>query len=170
MRSRTTPPRWQTPPRSTCPITTFRSSVTPPRRGQTDFSTIIQKIKSFGADWVYFADEGPETAPFVTQLKQAGLTIGQNINFLGTDGEEDPSIISKSQGAYDGAYATNITADPAGRRFGGRLRDRVQERVRRGFDLAGRALLRLSLRGGPGAPPGDRQRAGQEWKDLAERT
>jgi branched-chain amino acid transport system substrate-binding protein len=84
------------------------------KAGQTDFSTIIQKIKSFGADWVYFADEGPETAPFVTQLKQAGLTIGQNINFLGTDGEEDPSIIGKSQGAYDGAYATNITADPAG--------------------------------------------------------
>ncbi|GAC1481877.1 MAG: branched-chain amino acid ABC transporter substrate-binding protein [Candidatus Dormibacteria bacterium] len=84
------------------------------KAGQTDFATIIQKIKSFGADWVYFADEGPETAPFVTQLKSAGLTIGQNINFLGTDGEEDPSIISKSQGAYDGAYATNITADPAG--------------------------------------------------------
>jgi branched-chain amino acid transport system substrate-binding protein len=84
------------------------------KAGQTDFSTIIQKIKSFGADWVYFADEGPETAPFVTQLKQQGLTIGQNINFLGTDGEEDPSIIAKSQGAYDGAYATNITADPAG--------------------------------------------------------
>ncbi|HEY0492770.1 MAG TPA: branched-chain amino acid ABC transporter substrate-binding protein [Candidatus Dormibacteraeota bacterium] len=84
------------------------------KAGQTDFSTIIQKIKSFGADWVYFADEGPEAAPFVTQMKQAGLTIGQNINFLGTDGEEDPTIISKSQGAYDGAYATNITADPAG--------------------------------------------------------
>jgi branched-chain amino acid transport system substrate-binding protein len=84
------------------------------KAGQTDFSTIIQKIKSFQADWVYFADEGPETAPFVTQMKQAGLTIGQNINFLGTDGEEDPSIIAKSQGAYDGAYATNITADPAG--------------------------------------------------------
>ena len=84
------------------------------KAGQTDFSTIIQKVKSFGADWVYFADEGPETAPFVTQLKQQGLTIGQNINFLGTDGEEDPSIIGKSQGAYDGAYATNITADPAG--------------------------------------------------------
>ncbi|MEA2635391.1 MAG: branched-chain amino acid transport system substrate-binding protein [Chloroflexota bacterium] len=81
---------------------------------QTDFSTTIQKIKSFAADWVYFADEGPEAAPFVSQMKQQGLTIGQNINFLGTDGEEDASIITKSQGAYDGAYATNITADPAG--------------------------------------------------------
>jgi branched-chain amino acid transport system substrate-binding protein len=84
------------------------------KAGQTDFSTIIGKIKQSGADWVYFADEGPETAPFVTQMKQQGLTIGQNIQFLGSDGEEDPSIISKSQGAYDGAYATNITADPAG--------------------------------------------------------
>ncbi|HEY8678879.1 MAG TPA: branched-chain amino acid ABC transporter substrate-binding protein [Candidatus Dormibacteraeota bacterium] len=84
------------------------------KAGQTDFGTIITKIKSFGADWVYFADEGPETAPFVSQMKQQGLTIGQNIQFLGTDGEEDPSIIQKSQGAYVGAYATNITADPAG--------------------------------------------------------
>lgn len=84
------------------------------KAGQKDFSTIISKIKQFGADWVYFADEGPEAAPLVSQMKQAGLTIGQGINFLGTDGEEDPSIITNSQGAYEGAYATNITADPAG--------------------------------------------------------
>ena len=83
------------------------------KAGQKDFSTTITKIKAFGADWVYFADEGPEAAPFVSQMKQQGLTIGQNINFLGTDGEEDSSIITTSQGAYDGAYATNITADPA---------------------------------------------------------
>jgi branched-chain amino acid transport system substrate-binding protein len=88
-----------------------RESATP---GQKDFSTLISKIKAFGADWVYFADEGPEAAPLVSQMKQAGLTVGQNIQFLGTDGEEDPSIITNSQGAYDGAYATNITADPAG--------------------------------------------------------
>jgi branched-chain amino acid transport system substrate-binding protein len=79
-----------------------------------DFSTIIQKIKSFGADWVYFADEGPEAAPLVSQMKQKDLTIGQNIQFLGSDGEDSASIITDSQGAYLGAYATNITADPAG--------------------------------------------------------
>ena len=82
--------------------------------GQVDFSTIVTKIKSFGADWVYFADEGPEVAPLVLQLKGAGLTIGQNINFLGSDGTQDPSIISKSQNAYVGAYATNVTASPIG--------------------------------------------------------
>jgi branched-chain amino acid transport system substrate-binding protein len=81
------------------------------QHGQTDFSTIVQKIKTFGADWVFFADEGPEAAPFVQQLKGAGLTIGQNIKFLGTDGEEDPSIIAASQGAYAGAYASNIVPD-----------------------------------------------------------
>ncbi len=92
-------------------ITTKRDAAKP---GQKDFSTIITKIKSFGADWVYFADEGPEAAPLVSQMKSQNLTIGSNIQFLGTDGEEDSSIITTSQGAYLGAYATNITADPAG--------------------------------------------------------
>jgi branched-chain amino acid transport system substrate-binding protein len=92
-------------------IATKRDSV---KAGTKDFSTIITNIKAFGADWVYFADEGPEAAPLVSQMKQQGLSIGQNIQFLGTDGEEDASIIATSQGAYEGAYATNITADPAG--------------------------------------------------------
>lgn len=95
----------------TANIAYVRESATP---GQKDFTTIVSKIKASGADWVYFADEGPEAAPLVTAMKQGGLTIGQNIQFLGTDGEEDPTIITNSQGAYDGAYATNITADPAG--------------------------------------------------------
>jgi branched-chain amino acid transport system substrate-binding protein len=88
-----------------------RESATP---GQKDFTTIVSKIKASNADWVYFADEGPETAPLVTAMKQGDLNIGQNIQFLGTDGEEDPTIITNSQGAYVGAYATNITADPSG--------------------------------------------------------
>jgi branched-chain amino acid transport system substrate-binding protein len=82
-------------------IPTKRDSV---KAGTKDFSTVITNLKAFGADWVYFADEGPEAAPFVSQMKQQGLT----------DGEEDSSIITGSQNAYLGAYATNITADPAG--------------------------------------------------------
>ncbi|HEX3629241.1 MAG TPA: branched-chain amino acid ABC transporter substrate-binding protein [Candidatus Dormibacteraeota bacterium] len=95
----------------TANIPYVRESATP---GQKDFTTIVSKIKASGADWVYFADEGPEAAPLVTAMKQGNLLIGQNIQFLGTDGEEDPTIITNSQGAYVGAYATNITADPAG--------------------------------------------------------
>jgi branched-chain amino acid transport system substrate-binding protein len=82
------------------------------QHGQKDFATIVQRIKSFNADWVFFADEGPE-APFLAQqLKGAGLTIGDKIQFMGTDGEDDPSIVTKSQGAFLNAYASNITPDP----------------------------------------------------------
>jgi branched-chain amino acid transport system substrate-binding protein len=91
-------------------ITVQRDSA---QHGQTDFRTIVQRIKSFSADWVFFADEGPEAAPFAKQLKDGGLTIGQNIQFVGTDGEDDPTIITNSQGAFLGAYASNITPDPA---------------------------------------------------------
>jgi branched-chain amino acid transport system substrate-binding protein len=80
--------------------------------GQTNFTTVVTNMKAFNADWVFFADEGTETAPLVQQMKQANLMIGQNIQFLGTDGEDDPSIITGSQGAYLGAYASNVTADP----------------------------------------------------------
>jgi branched-chain amino acid transport system substrate-binding protein len=80
--------------------------------GQTNFSTVVTNMKAFQADWVFFADEGTETAPLVQQMAQANLKIGQNIQFLGTDGEDDPSIITSSQGAYLGAYASNVTADP----------------------------------------------------------
>jgi len=80
--------------------------------GQTNFSTVVTNMKAFNADWVFFADEGTETAPLVQQMKQATLQIGQNIQFLGTDGEDDPSIVTSSQGAYLGAYASNVTADP----------------------------------------------------------
>ncbi len=80
--------------------------------GQTNFTTVVTNMKAFNADWVFFADEGTETAPLVQQMKGANLKIGQNINFLGTDGEDDPSIVTGSQGAYLGAYASNVTADP----------------------------------------------------------
>ncbi|HEV2013545.1 MAG TPA: branched-chain amino acid ABC transporter substrate-binding protein [Candidatus Dormibacteraeota bacterium] len=92
-------------------ITTQRESA---QQNQKDFSTLVTKIKASGADWVYFADEGPEAVFLVNQMSQSNLKIGQNIQFLGTDGEEDSSIIGNTQGAYDGAYATNIAADPAG--------------------------------------------------------
>ncbi|TMF09005.1 MAG: hypothetical protein E6I37_15670 [Chloroflexi bacterium] len=92
-------------------VSTQRESA---QQGQKDFSTIVTKIKASGAEWVYFADEGPEAVFLVNEMKHQSLTIGNNIQFLGTDGEEDASIIANTQGAYAGAYATNIAADPAG--------------------------------------------------------
>jgi branched-chain amino acid transport system substrate-binding protein len=92
-------------------VTTQRDSI---KNGQADFSTIVTRTRSFGADWVYFADEGQDVPGLVLQLKGAGLTIPDKINFLGSDGTEDGSLITKSQGAYLGAYATNVTASPVG--------------------------------------------------------
>ena len=80
--------------------------------GQKDFRALVARMKAFNADWVFFADEGTETAPLVQQMAQANLKIGQTIQFLGTDGEDDPSIITASHGAYVGAYASNVTPDP----------------------------------------------------------
>jgi len=90
-------------------IQTKRDSAT---NGQTNFTTVVTNMQAFSADWVFFADEGTETAPLVQQMKSAGMVIGQNVQFLGTDGEDDPSIVTGSQGAYLGAYASNVTADP----------------------------------------------------------
>jgi branched-chain amino acid transport system substrate-binding protein len=92
-------------------IATDRNGVT---NGQKDFGAVIARMKSFNADWVFFADEGTETAQLVHQMALANLKIGQNIEFLGTDAEDDPSIITSSQGAYVGAYASNVTPDPRG--------------------------------------------------------
>jgi branched-chain amino acid transport system substrate-binding protein len=92
-------------------IVTDRNSIA---NGQQDFGATIARVKSFNADWVFFADEGTETAALVQQMAQAKLKIGQNIQFLGSDGSDDPSLISATQGAYVGAYASNVTPDPRG--------------------------------------------------------
>jgi branched-chain amino acid transport system substrate-binding protein len=90
-------------------IVTDRGGVT---NGQNDFSAVVAKIKSFNADWVFFADEGSETAQLVQQMAVAHLKIGENIQFLGSDGSDDPSIITASHNAFLGAYASNVTPDP----------------------------------------------------------
>jgi branched-chain amino acid transport system substrate-binding protein len=92
-------------------IATDRNSVA---SGQKDFGGVIARIKAFNADWVFFADEGTETAELVQEMTVANLKIGKSIEFLGTDAEADPSIIASSQGTYLGAYASNVTPDPRG--------------------------------------------------------
>lgn len=90
-------------------IVTDRSTIA---SGQRDFGATIARIRSFNADWVFLADEGTESAALVQQMAQANLKIGQNIQFLGTSGSDDPALITSSQGAYLGAYASSVTPDP----------------------------------------------------------
>lgn len=97
-------------------VTTQRDSFP---SGSKDASSIATKIKSFGPDFLFFADEGPE-APLVLQaLKSQGLSIGSSFNYMGGDGEFDAKIfIQGAQGASEGAYVSNIAPDitslPAG--------------------------------------------------------
>lgn len=80
--------------------------------GQKDASAIATKIKSYGPDFLFFADEGPE-APLVLQaLRSQGLSIGPSFGYMGGDGEFDAKIfIQGAQGASEGAYVSNIAPD-----------------------------------------------------------
>ena len=90
-------------------VTTQRDSFP---SGQKDASSIATKIKSFGPDFLFFADEAPE-APLVLQaLRSQGLSIGPSFNYMGGDGEFDSKIfIQGAQGASEGAYVSNIAPD-----------------------------------------------------------
>src|SRR5919204_239637 len=87
-------------------VTTERSTA---RRGGKDFKTIVSKLKAFGADWVFFADEGPDTIVLAQQMVQAGLKLGENIQLLVTD-----QVINGHVPTADlqGALVSQITADP----------------------------------------------------------
>ena len=81
--------------------------------GQRDFSTIITKIKAFKPDWIFSASLSEEAAPFIKQLHDAGYTIGQNINYVGSDGHFGTDLNQKSQYSEDGAFVSTILPDPS---------------------------------------------------------
>ena len=81
--------------------------------GQRDFSTIITHIKAFKPDWIFSASLSEEASPFLKQLKDAGYTIGQNINYLGSDGHFGTDVNQKSQYSEDGAFVSTILPDPS---------------------------------------------------------
>jgi branched-chain amino acid transport system substrate-binding protein len=90
-------------------VTTQRDSFP---AGSKDANPIATKIKSVAADFLFFADEGPE-APLVLQaLKAQGLAVGSSFGYMGGDGEFDATIFIKgAQGASEGAYVSNIAPD-----------------------------------------------------------
>jgi branched-chain amino acid transport system substrate-binding protein len=81
--------------------------------GQRDFSTIITHIKAFKPDWIFSASLSEEASPFLKQLKDAGYTIGQNINYLGSDGHFGTDVNKNSQYSEDGAFVSTILPDPS---------------------------------------------------------
>ncbi|MEU5806906.1 MULTISPECIES: branched-chain amino acid ABC transporter substrate-binding protein [unclassified Streptomyces] len=73
---------------------------------ETDFSSTADKVKSSGADSVYFGGQYPEGGLLSDQIKKTGA----NVPLFGGDGIYDPAFISASAEANDGDLATSIGA------------------------------------------------------------
>ncbi len=62
------------------------------KTGDKDFASAVSAIKSGGGDAVFYAGYYAEAAPFVTQLREAGVTIP----FVSADGVNDPQFVSQA--------------------------------------------------------------------------
>ncbi|MFG2296858.1 branched-chain amino acid ABC transporter substrate-binding protein [Streptomyces sp. NPDC048603] len=71
---------------------------------ETDFSSTADKVKSSGADAVYFGGQYPEGGLLSDQIKKTGAKIPT----MGGDGIYDPAFITASAEANDGDLATSI--------------------------------------------------------------
>ncbi|MPQ84902.1 branched-chain amino acid ABC transporter substrate-binding protein [Pseudomonas sp. MAFF 730085] len=79
-------------------------------RGEKDFSALVTKIRSVGADVVYFGGLHPEAGPLVRQLREAGL---KDVKFMSDDGVVTDELVATAGGKQyvDGVYMT-FGADP----------------------------------------------------------
>ena len=79
-------------------------------RGEKDFSALVTKIRSTGADVVYFGGLHPEAGPLVRQLREQGL---KDVKFMSDDGIVTDELVTTAGGAQyvDGVYMT-FGADP----------------------------------------------------------
>ncbi|MFI6447023.1 ABC transporter substrate-binding protein [Kitasatospora sp. NPDC050543] len=71
-----------------------------------DFSAVVTKAKSAGADIIYYGGEYPQSGPLTDQLKKAGVTIP----VFGGDGMYDPEYINKANKNANGDLATSVGA------------------------------------------------------------
>lgn len=79
-------------------------------RGEKDFSALVTKIRSVGADVVYFGGLHPEAGPLVRQMREQGL---KDVKFMSDDGVVTDELVTTAGGAQyvDGVYMT-FGADP----------------------------------------------------------
>lgn len=69
---------------------------------QTDFSAVVNKIKSDKPDAVFYSGYYQEAAPFAQQLNDAGVTA----KFVGPDGVKDDEFVKGAGDAAKNAYFT----------------------------------------------------------------
>ena len=82
---------------------------------QTNFDATISKIRTAGADAVAYAGYTNEAAPFLKQLRAAGVTA----KFIGFDGLYDPAFPAGAGAGAEGAVVTCpcLPAEKAGGTF-----------------------------------------------------
>lgn len=79
-------------------------------RGEKDFSALVTKIRSTGAEVVFFGGLHPEAGPLVRQMRGQGL---KDVKFVSDDGIVTDELVTTAGGAQyvDGVYMT-FGADP----------------------------------------------------------
>jgi branched-chain amino acid transport system substrate-binding protein len=70
--------------------------------GAVDYSAVVQKIKSSGADGVIFGGYHPEASKIVTGMRKKGLEVP----FLSDDGVKDDTFIKVAGKYAEGVYAS----------------------------------------------------------------
>ncbi|MGW0707665.1 branched-chain amino acid ABC transporter substrate-binding protein [Streptomyces sp. NPDC002643] len=71
-----------------------------------DFSAVATKVKSSGADVVYYGGEYPQAGPLTKQIKAAGA----NIPVAGGDGINNPAYMDLGGSAATGDFSTSVGA------------------------------------------------------------
>ena len=80
--------------------------------GDSDYSAVITKIRSSGADFVYYGGYHPEMGLLLRQGPEQGL----NVKFMGPEGVGNPDINAIAGASVDGMLVTlpaDFTQDPA---------------------------------------------------------
>ncbi len=77
-------------------------------QGEKDFTPLLTKVKSLGADLIYFAGMFPEAALLIKQRRELNVPA----SFLGGDGLYEPTLIQlATPQAAEGIYLTTLGAD-----------------------------------------------------------
>ncbi|MCX5203391.1 branched-chain amino acid ABC transporter substrate-binding protein [Streptomyces sp. NBC_00237] len=74
--------------------------------GEKDFSSVINKVRNSGAQFVYYGGEYPDAGPLTGQLKKAGVKVP----LVGGDGISDANFVKLAGGGATGDYCTTVGA------------------------------------------------------------
>ncbi len=94
--------------------------------GDSDYSAVITKIRSSGADFVYYGGYHPEMGLLLRQGAEQGL----NTKFMGPEGVGNPDINAIAGAAVDGLLVTlpaDFTQDPANAEIVKAFRDKKRD-------------------------------------------